>query len=117
MAYFNDIDTPTSLNTDADAISDAIYNILMTPKGTLPGKPLFGSRIHELLFNQIDDMTISLLKSIIKEAIQDWEFRINITDIDVTVDEAHNRLEAVIYYAYTFANKTTTGESAVTFAY
>ena len=100
MSLYIDFVSAVSLNTDENAINNAIRNILCTPRGTLPGKPTFGSRIHELVFSQMDELTINLLKHVIIEALDYWELRIKLLDVDIKAEEAYNRMIATITYAF-----------------
>lgn len=116
MSVYNDLQTVKFLNCDTDAINDAIRNILMTPKGTLPGKPKFGSRLHELIFSQIDDLTLKLFKDLVIEALQYWENRIAITAVECTADESTNTLKAEITYYY-YLNGIKENSTTVAFSY
>lgn len=100
MSLYIDFVNPAGVNTDENAINNAIRNILLTPVGTLPGKPTFGSRIMEMVFTQIDDLTIKLLKSVIMEALRYWELRINVLDVQVSQEEMYNRIICTIIYQY-----------------
>ena len=85
---YTDLKTPSYPSYDIEAINNSIRNILTTSKGSLEGMPEFGSRLNELVFSQIDHITVDLLKNLIKEALDKWEDRIillfhlslNITD-------------------------------------
>lgn len=116
MAYYYDLEDPEKFNTDKAAIEDAIRNILMTPVGTMPGRPTFGSRINELIFSQIDELTIELLKQVILEALDYWETRISIQEITVDTDEAHNVVTANITYYYV-TNRLMSDTTSVSFSY
>jgi len=54
-----------------DKVSDNIRNALITPKGTRPNLPKFGSRLHLLQFELIDQYTLDLIHFCIQEAIHD----------------------------------------------
>ena len=95
---YTDLKTPSYPYYDVEAINNAIRNILTTSKGSLEGMPEFGSRLNELVFSQIDHITVDLLKNLIKEALDKWEDRIIITDIIVSSVPEYNRLIASISY-------------------
>lgn len=102
MEYlYKDYRTPNTFDYDAQAINNAIRNILLTPLGSLPGKPSFGSRLYQIPFSQLDHITIDLLKKIIEEAIRKWETRIQIISIEIESAEAYNKIIATINYTYT----------------
>ena len=97
-ALYTDLKTPTYPSYNVDAINNSIRNILTTQQGSLEGMPEFGSRLNELVFSQIDHITIDLLKNLIQEAIQKWEDRIIISNINVSSVPEYNRLLASISY-------------------
>lgn len=100
MAIYVDYRDVNAVVTDAAAINNSIKNILFTKIGSLPGKPDFGSDIHEILFNQLDHITADLLKNYIKEAIAKWEPRIFITNVVIEDVPEYNKLIATLYYVY-----------------
>lgn len=100
MSLYFDFVTVNRLSEDENAINNAIRNILNTPIGSLPGKPTFGSRIQELVFSQMDDLTKKLLKNVIIEALDYWELRIRVIDVNIETDDAYNKMIATILYQY-----------------
>ena len=64
----------------------------------MPGRPTFGSRIYEVPFEPNDDATKVFMIRVIREAIEKWEKRIILTNIDVNAKE--NTLEALIDYYF-----------------
>ena len=100
MSIYNDYKDPQKIDSDVVAINNAIRNILLTPKGSLPGKPLFGSRLREIIFEHIDGITEDLCKRIIQEALYQWEERIVITSVDINGVPEYNRYIVNINYIY-----------------
>lgn len=100
MNLYRDYHTPQTLDFDAQAIQNAIKNILSTDKGSLPGKPTFGSRLRHVLFEQMDDITEELARRVISEAIYEWEDRIIIKKIDIISEQAYNRYIINISYVF-----------------
>lgn len=100
MAIYTDYETVQTTKTDAAAINDAIKNIILTPKGSLPGKPTFGSNIHKIIFSQLDDISESDLKIYITESLSQWEPRILIDTITVKSLPEFNKITATIQYIY-----------------
>lgn len=90
------------MSYDREAMNNAVRNILMTRKGSLPGKPDFGSNIYQVPFSQLDYITENLLKSTIKDAIDLFEPRILITNINITKNEEYNQIVADIEYRYRY---------------
>ena len=71
---------------DNDAIKKSVMNIVRTAIGDRFYEPALGTRIGGLLFslstNQYDQ---SLLKAEISTALQNWEPRVSVNGIDVTL--------------------------------
>jgi phage baseplate assembly protein W len=67
-------------------IEEAIYMILLTPKGQRVMRPEFGCRIHELIFAPNDAGTVGLAEYYVEEALGMWEPRIRVQDIDARPD-------------------------------
>lgn len=95
---YTDLKSPSYPSYNIEAINNSIRNILTTQKGSLEGMPEFGSRLNELVFSQIDHITIDLLKNLIQEALRQWEDRIIISDIVISSVPEYNRLIASISY-------------------
>lgn len=100
MSIYNDYKTPNNMSYDVEAINNAIKNILMTPIGSLPGKPLFGSRLRNIIFEQMDGITEELCKRIIQEALYQWEDRIIIQNVNIDGVPEYNRYIITINYVY-----------------
>lgn len=102
MALYTDLKTPEIEIIDKDSINNAIKNILLTKKGTVPGKPQFGCDLEQFLFEPLDHLTVTLLKTVVAEALFDYEPRIRVNEIEVEQQTEYNRLVITIYYQYTF---------------
>ena len=101
---------------DVDAIKNSIKNILMTRLGSLPGKPNFGSRLHLLVFEQLDHVTNQLAKRYVMESLARHEDRIKVLDVIASKDEAFNRLIINIVFSYRDdLGKTQTNKTAIPF--
>lgn len=100
MTLYTDYRSVKVMATDAAAINNSIKNILLTKKGSMPGKPTFGSNIDDVIFNQLDHITKSLLEDQILEALTQWEPRIIVTNVLVQDVPEYNKLIATIDYRY-----------------
>lgn len=98
---YKDISDINAYVTDLDAVKNSIRNILLTPLGSVPGRPEFGSDIYKILFNQLDHLTESIAKNYIKEALDKFEDRIIIEEIQLKKVEEFNKLIIDIYFSYT----------------
>lgn len=77
-------------------IEQSIAMILATPIGSRFMLPEFGSRLHELMFEQNDDVLKGLIRQFAFESLKRWEKRCNFVDIDFDLDE--NRVDVIIKY-------------------
>lgn len=103
MALYTDYTTIETSVTDVEAINNSIYNILLTRKGSLPGKPRFGSDIYDIIFSPITHITESIIRNIVYEALGEFEPRI-ITR-DVTVDKIPEFNKLIVNVTYTYRDK------------
>ena len=76
--------------TDIDAVKNSIKNIVLTPIGTRPFFPEFGTRAGDLLFELADNFTASLIADEIEEGIKKFEKRISNFQVQVTDDHERN---------------------------
>ncbi len=97
---YNDYLTVETSSHDVDAINQSIKNILLTRKGSLPGKPRFGSDLYKVIFEQMDHILISLTEDYIEEALSYLEQRIIIVKVEVKSIPEYNRLIASITYEF-----------------
>ncbi|CAB1062427.1 T6SS lysozyme-like component TssE [Olavius sp. associated proteobacterium Delta 1] len=70
-------------------VREAIWIILSTAKGERVMRPDFGCGIHELVFAAMNTATIGLVESSVREALVTWEPRVEILDLDVSTQQAH----------------------------
>lgn len=95
---YKDLKTFEKTVYDADAIKQSIRNIILTKVGSLPGKPTFGSQIHNILFDQLDGSTKILARSYISDALRNFETRILVTDITISFDEVYQKMLISVEY-------------------
>lgn len=115
MAIFIDINprfgqsASGELVTDVEAINASIENIL----GTVPGErlflPTFGSQIHQLLFNPIDPITASDLRSETILAIERWEPRVRIIDQETSIEAQPDNNKYLVNINYIIVNTGSAG--------
>jgi len=98
-------DMPNTLNKNStlalgtNAIEQSLRNILSISRGTMPGYPEFGSGINKYLFEMINPLTAQLIKTEITYAIEKFEPRIQIVNINVSDDPDYNRIIIKIVYS------------------
>lgn len=80
-------------------IEESIRIILGTSQGERRMRPLFGCRIHELVFAPNNATTWGLMQQYVEEALGWWEPRIEVLSVDVQPDpEDRSRLLVNILY-------------------
>lgn len=85
---------------DIDAIQNSISNILTTRLGSVPGRPNFGSNLHMIVFDQIDPITEKLAERYVRESLAKFEDRIIVSNVEVSKNEAFNRIIINISFSY-----------------
>jgi hypothetical protein len=80
----------------------------MTQLGERVALPEFGSKLHELVFNQNDQALKALARTYVVDAIRRWEPRITITRVDIEAIEH----EFKIRISYSI-NETSTSDSLI----
>lgn len=78
---------------DVDAVINSVTNIFKTFQGSRRMVPSFAMPVYNLLFEQIDDISMSSLKSMLLSAIDLWEDRIYIDYLDAVADHDRNRID------------------------
>lgn len=89
---------------DEDAIKNSIRNIIMTKKGTVPGKPYFGSNIYNVIFELVTPLTLLVAKNYVTEALSEFENRIDLTSVDVNYIEEYNKMTIDVLYRYVLSS-------------
>src|SRR5829696_2823485 len=69
-----------------ESIRESVLLIIGTPKGERLMRPTFGSRLRELVFAPNDTTTAALVSVEIRDALIDWEPRIDVLDVLTTRD-------------------------------
>ena len=77
-----------ALVADAKDIEQSIRIILGTRPGERVMRPMFGCRVHELLFEPRDATTFSLLRKYVEEALAFWEPRIILSTVYAFIDDS-----------------------------
>jgi len=82
-----------------DDIEQAMGIILGTAPGERPMRPEFGCDVHDLVFDTVDAAMIGRMETAIRAALDRWEPRIEVTDIEFDLDGvAEGRLDITVGY-------------------
>jgi len=83
---------------NSNAIARSIRNIIFTARGDKPFNPFFGSRVSELLFDPMDQITTLAIKTEIEETIKNFESRVDLKEVQVDPSYDDNEYSVVINY-------------------
>ena len=83
---------------NANAIARSVRNIVFTTPGEKFYEPSFGSRITESLFENIDEITASIIIDELRESIENYEPRVQLIDVLVFPNYDNNAFDVTIVY-------------------
>ena len=81
-----------------NAIARSIRNIVFTLPGEKFFNASFGSRITESLFDNIDEITATIIVDEIRESIETYEDRVQLIDVLADPDFENNSFDLTITY-------------------
>ena len=87
-----------SLRINDSDINQALKSLIMTPLGSVPFRPDFGSEITDILFELMSTINASRLGAAIEMAVNNYEPRIKLTSLYVLQDGDNNRYDVYINY-------------------
>ena len=67
-----------------DDIDRSLRAIVLTAPGERVMRPTFGCRIWDLVFAPLDETTLGLMSHAVREAVAQWEPRVELQDVRVT---------------------------------
>jgi uncharacterized protein len=82
-------------------VKSNLINLILTKKGERIMQPDFGCDVHRLVFEAITDDNIANIKGSITSAVKTWLPYLNILDVNITKDEDHNTVYAVVKFGLT----------------
>lgn len=82
-----------------ESVRQSIFLIIGTAKGERLMHPTFGCGIHELVFAPNDTTTAALISYEVREALVDWEPRIQVLEVQVTQDRTEAQ-KLLVYLQY-----------------
>jgi phage baseplate assembly protein W len=77
-----------ALVSSHEDVQEAISLILGTAPGERPMRPEFGCAIHDYVFETVDARTMGQLEHEIRIALDRWEPRIDVLDVDIDLSHA-----------------------------
>tara|TARA_Y100001960_G_C14566159_1_gene773346 strand:- start:71 stop:472 length:402 start_codon:yes stop_codon:yes gene_type:complete len=83
---------------NATAIARSLRNLIMTVPGERPFNPVLGSNVTSLLFETLDNLTASSIKSEIINTIENFEPRVKLNEVIVKANPDENQFDVLIQY-------------------
>ena len=83
---------------NATAISRSVRNIVFTTPGEKFFQPSFGSRVSQMLFENMDEITSLSIRDEIENSIRRFEPRVDLKSVQVNPDFDGNQYNVVITY-------------------
>jgi len=87
-----------SVKKDAAAVKQAVKNLILTNHYEKPFQPFFGGNVAGLLFELADDETGSEVEEQIVSAIQQYEPRAQLLNVDVNSQPDRNSIAVTITF-------------------
>ena len=80
------------------AIARSVRNLVLTIQGERPFQPVLGTGVSRLLFENMDKLTASAIRSEIRTTIENYEPRVEINEILVEADFEGNAFHVTLQY-------------------
>ena len=80
------------------AIARSVRNLVLTIQGERPFQPVLGTGVSRLLFENMDKLTASAIRSEIRTTIENYEPRVEINEILVEPDFERNAMDVTLQY-------------------
>jgi phage baseplate assembly protein W len=93
-----DGDGAVGVATGEEDIREAIRIILGTARGERVMRPSFGCGVHERVFASVDTTTRTLVEEDVREALREWEPRIEVLSVTARDGEGHGELRVEVEY-------------------
>jgi len=81
-----------------NAIARSIRNLILTITGERPFQPSLGSNVSNLLFENLDYLTASSIRSQIENTINNFEPRVRLKRVNVIANENEHAFDVSINY-------------------
>ena len=80
------------------AIARSVRNLVLTGQGERPFQPVLGTGVSRLLFENMDKLTASSIRSEIRTTLENYEPRVEINEILVEPDFEGNAFHVTLQY-------------------
>ena len=80
------------------SIARSVRNLVLTIQGERPFQPVLGTGVNNLLFDNMDKLTASAIRSELRTTIENYEPRVEINEIIVEPDFEGNAFHVTLQY-------------------
>ena len=80
------------------SIARSVRNLVLTIQGERPFQPVLGTGVNRLLFDNMDKLTASAIRSELRTTIENYEPRVEINEILVEPDFEGNAMHVTLQY-------------------
>ena len=80
------------------SIARSVRNLVLTIQGERPFQPVLGTGVNALLFENMDKLTASAIRSELRTTIENYEPRVEINEIIVEADFEKNAFDVTLQY-------------------
>ena len=94
----NPISSDLIATKNETAIARSIRNLVITRPGERFFNPNLGSRVSETLFDNMDEVSASIVEDDIRDTIDNYEPRVKLVSVKATPDYQGNAFDVVITY-------------------
>ena len=94
----NPITSDTIAIKNETAIARSVRNLVLTRPGEKFFNPNLGSRVYETLFDNMDDISASIVVDVIRDTFDNYEPRVKLVSVKATPDYEGNAFDVVITY-------------------
>ena len=84
--------------TNTNAIARSVRNLILTKKGEKPFEPNLGSGVYDLLFENMDKQTASVIRDEIILVLENYEPRIEIIEVLVKPNYEEASMDVTLQY-------------------
>jgi phage baseplate assembly protein W len=85
--------------TNEEAVRQSVRNLIMTDTYERPYQSQLGSKLHSLLFEPMDELTVSLIERTVEDTIRLYEPRASLRYIKVVPVESRNEYTVNIVFS------------------
>lgn len=84
--------------TNTNAIARSVRNLILTKKGEKPFEPNIGSGVYDLLFENMDKQTATVIRDEIILVLENYEPRIEIIEVLVKPNYDEGAMDVTLQY-------------------